>query len=707
MEEIKQGSKLKCNDTEYVILHNNSNSISLCQLNTTKLIIDIVDKDSILNGVLTGSTVIEKIEQSECVELDKLSDNIKKEFEKRTQIINELEKIFAPGYTNMNTHGDEIENIRQKYSISKSKLWRLYRTYLQSGRQPNSLIDKRLLRKKDVEYHYKSKTGRPSMGGVSQGVIVTPEINAMFDYGVKVFKSGRCKSIRFAYEDMINKYFANIIETTDGVSIQIKPLDERPTYNQFYRYLNKIITPKKKKIIKTSVSEFRNDNRILYGDTLYGVMGPGDVFEMDECEVDIKLVSKNDPTQGVKRPVLYIMYDVFSRMVVGYSVSFENNSFRGFTNCMLSLIDDKVKLCNRLGLSVPERFWPSHILPNKIRCDNGSEYISYEVERIFNELGITQDIVPPGTGSLKPLVEQFFHQMHTAQNPLVENKGYISKRHDSNSIAEAAMNIEEFEKFVLMFIIEHNAKHMNSYPLNKDMIAEGFTKCPTPHELWNFGVNHYGGPKPIINEDQYRFTLLEKINSRLTRKGITYKGLYYNNIFDSGLKKDIYKIPSTSIPYETRIDTRDISNVYRMADHKIIATPLSARMTCSQTFAGWTMNEYESFIKEKKMEEKVANDVNMINSNIRKQKQLDVLKKSKGYSVETSKKNILENTQKEIEMRRKEEKIIKNINEIPYTSNDEPTKKIEYDENMASEDAALKALQDYDEEEFNEMMEDK
>lgn len=91
--------------------------------------------------------------------------------------------------------------------------------------------------------------------------------------------------------------------------------------------------------------------------------------------------------------------------------------------------------------------WQSNIIPRRLRVDRGSEFKSKEFNRICNELGIEKQIVPGASGSLKGIVEQSFHQMHSKQNPHLENYGLIEKRYDSNHHKEATLNIKQYTKW--------------------------------------------------------------------------------------------------------------------------------------------------------------------------------------------------------------------------------------------------------------------
>ena len=76
------------------------------------------------------------------------------------------------------------------------------------------------------------------------------------------------------------------------------------------------------------------------------------------------------------------MVDVYSRMITAVSVSLENNSVLGFTNCLLNLGEDNKQLCRRYGLELKDGLWDINVLPNRLRSDRGSAYRSTEVKRI-------------------------------------------------------------------------------------------------------------------------------------------------------------------------------------------------------------------------------------------------------------------------------------------------------------------------------------
>lgn len=161
--------------------------------------------------------------------------------------------------------------------------------------------------------HYSTKTGRPPM--FEQGIPLTDELREIFDDCCKHYLSGREKSYATTYDWMLTKYFTARVETqtSDGVVVQNKllPIDQRPTKSQMENYIVTHTSAKARRVCKTSKREYRNDERMLVSDNLLNVHGPGDLFEMDEVEMDVSIVSEVDPTKVIGRPIVHAMVDVY------------------------------------------------------------------------------------------------------------------------------------------------------------------------------------------------------------------------------------------------------------------------------------------------------------------------------------------------------------------------------------------------------------
>ena len=141
------------------------------------------------------------------------------------------------------------------------------------------------------------------------------------------------------------------------------------------------------------------------------IYGPGDYFMIDSTPADIHLVSKSNPNKVIGRPTVYIIMDVYSRLVTGFYAGLENPSWDAACISLLNMVEDKIEYCKGYGIPIEESEWPSHHLPQTILADRG-EMISKRAEGIINELGVNISNTAPYRGDMKGAVERFFRTMN-------------------------------------------------------------------------------------------------------------------------------------------------------------------------------------------------------------------------------------------------------------------------------------------------------
>lgn len=585
---------------EYRIIALFEDTIILCEMGITNLYIFQFDK-SVLISLLMSDEYICREDQSPVFDIDKLPYAIRNKFIERRNLMNDVLQQYGPTFLELNKKGLKpgVESLITKYNINRSTFWRTCIKFFQSGMRESSLVDQKAFGVNTGKtYRYTKKTGRPPEYFPSCGVPITPDVEKYFKEALNDYKSGRLKSIQKCFEKMTMLHFTTTEIINGAAAVVLKPQSERPTYRQLYNYISKHLTTEEKDRIKTSAMEQRNNKRLLLSDALEGVYGPGDMVEIDACEADVSLVSSIDPNRTIGRPIVYFMVDVYTRVILAVSVAFDNNSVLGVTNLFLNLADDKQEYCARYGMGFdnPE-IWPSNVIPRRIRVDRGSEFKSKEFGRICNELGIEKQIVPGGSGSLKGVVEQAFHQMHSKQNVHLENYGLIEKRHDSNHHKEATLNIDQYTKMVINFVLTHNQQYFETYPMTKDMLVKRVR--PIPALLWQYGIKKYGSPRPITNKEQYLYNLMTPITAKVSRKGISYKDLWYLPENDVQLSREMFNAGNKKIPFEARMDMRCIGNIYYLRNGKLVKAPLNARKTGNADFANLTMKQWEDFRKLK------------------------------------------------------------------------------------------------------------
>ena len=588
-----------------------NDEVTLCQLEVSTLVLQLMDYKLLFSLVEMGRLQIAH-EERFVFNKNTLPIAALSKFEERQKIMNEVVDLYGPQFMELSGHKtkDSLNSIIKKYNIARNTFWRMCLTYLQSGMQPYSLVDTRYFgTNTGKNYVYETKTGRPTEYLSNTGIVITSEIQSYFDEALKSFKSGRYTTIKDAFDKMNILHFTKT-EIINGIpSVTLLPEGQRPTFRQFSYYFSKHLTKQEKDLIKTSALEQHNNQRLIISDTLYGVQGPGDMVEIDACEADISLVSVVDPTKTVGRPIVYFMIDVYSRIILAASIAFDNNSILGLTSLFLNLADNKQEYCKRYGISYEnDKIWPSNIIPKRVRVDRGAEFRGKEFERICDELNIERIVVLPGQGSLKGIVEQSFRQLHLSQNPHLEGHGLISKRHDSDHHRSATLNIEEYTKMVIGFILTHNQKSLATYPLTQDMILKRIK--PIPALIWEYGLQSYS-PRQITAYEQYLFNLMTPIKAKVSRKGISYKGLWYINFDDRDLNTDMYNAGNKRIPFDARMDMRNVGFIYYLRNNRLVTASLNPLLNGNAEYMGLTMKEYNDFKQGKQallMEGRISNE---------------------------------------------------------------------------------------------------
>ena len=636
---IKIGEIITIEDNEYTVIAYKNNLVVMVNKNSSAINFltekyDVLD-EKIRNGKYSkkSSTPLPYYDKS------KWNEDMKQLYDNKAKLIDDITNLFGPTFIEIKTSKNKeiFDNCEEKYQMSRKSAWEVIRKYLQSGLDKDSLCSQRGYYSKNKVY--KRKPGHKING--DDGKVTDIEVLNNFDKAVKLYLSGRATTKKDAFELMLLENYTVIKEKDGGIVKDLVPANERPTYRQFCYYCNKIIDPEEESAIKTSKQEQRNNERLLLSDATLDADGPMSIVEIDECETDLTLVSDDDHSIVIGRPIVYTMIDVYSRCIIAVSASYENNSIRGITNCLLNLIDDKVKLCKEYGINISPNIWPDHFLPHRLRSDYGSEYISYELERICNELNIQKENVSPGTGSLKGLVEQSFHQFHSTNNWLFENNGLIEKRHDSKHQETASMTLNDFKELLYLTVISHNGKYMKEYPLTRDMRKKKIK--PIPYEIWQYGVNKYGMPRVITNEDNFRFALLEDVKASISKDGVTFKGLKYINFDDEELFKQMIKAGTKKLPLKCRIDSRCVNNLYYTADGKIHTLYLNINKTGMADYVKTSLPEYEILRKEKSKQDKKGLEDNQLLSIAVKEKQQQIKERLNKNKVETTAKNLREN----------------------------------------------------------------
>ena len=128
-----------------------------------------------------------------------------------------------------------------------------------------------------------------------------------------------------------------------------------PTFKQFYYWYNKFSKENKKSAISKRYGEriYQQTSRAIIGNSIQDTLAPSDLYQIDSTILDVYIVSKLNRNLIIGRPVLYLIIDTYSRMIVGMNVTIEAfNSYTGVQGALINAMTDKVSFCKRFDIDI-------------------------------------------------------------------------------------------------------------------------------------------------------------------------------------------------------------------------------------------------------------------------------------------------------------------------------------------------------------------
>jgi hypothetical protein len=372
---------------------------------------------------------------------------------------------------------------------------------------------------------YKSKPGPESQDG--NNYIVTEKDKEIFKKAIKRFHKDKGMSIEDTHQHMLEEWYSTKSVRKHGVLVPIVEPEKSPTLRQFRYWYTNSYSEFDRYSNKNGKRKAEMNVRPLVGNAEERALNVGSLFETDSTPADIILVAEDRKTT-FGSPTLYLVKDVFSRLIVGFNVTFAPPSAIEQMVALENAATNKVEFCRRYGIEIDESDWPCAHLPRMIAGDRGE----LRAKLSENLVNINVDVAnaPSYRGDLKPFVEQDFRITNKKIREVFANAGAkppkLIERGDQDPTRKAALTIYEFTQFMIHYIIAYNNKSLNEeYVLTKEMYEDEVEL--TPIGVWNWGKG-----KKLLHEqprDLLRFNLLPKEEATVTRSGIKWQGVRYTS----------------------------------------------------------------------------------------------------------------------------------------------------------------------------------
>ncbi|MGL4850232.1 MAG: Mu transposase C-terminal domain-containing protein [Clostridium sp.] len=489
-----------------------------------------------------------------------------------------------------------LECVEECKSSEKS-VRRYIMRYLQGGQVKYSLIPRfnSCGGRNKVKSVGIKKRGRKNviteLTGYAVGINITPEIQKIFNkYIAKYYLSTNTISLKKVYKKMLGNEFTIF----DGTEYKVKADDEIPSYAQFKYWYYKERDIEKEKRAKIGNRKVDLNYKKIKSDSIFETKGPGARYQIDATIGDVYLVSSVDRASIIGRPVVYMIVDTFSRMIVGLHVGLEGPSWNGAATTLYNCMEDKQKYCEKYGIELNDGEWNVKGLPSILLADRG-EMVCPISNNIIEGLKITIENTPSYMGCAKGIVEQFFNVINLEIKhymPGAVKKDFL-ERGSKDYRKEAILNIEEFTKIMILAVRKRNNQCID-YPLTKKMLEDGVK--PIPQEIWNWGIKNLSGNLRNVPKKTLVLNLLRKDRACVERKGIKFKGLFYN--CEYAIEKNWCFIAQSQKNFyvNIRYDERNITVIWIEVDRgRYEEARLIETMTRNTKFEGVTVYEVEDY----------------------------------------------------------------------------------------------------------------
>lgn len=530
--------------------------------------------------------------------LEKYKDNR----ERRWNLIKDI-VLREPEIYVSESRGKLIHEVHLSSGKSKKVIRDYLKKYWFYGKSKNGLLDNYF----DCGVPGKQRVYKQKPGPLSTNrTMVTEADIEIFKSAIKVFHIRKGMNITTTHERMCETFYKRGFYRKYGVKVPIVDPDKSPSLRQFRYWYKTNSSPFSRYSNKRGKRRANMDVRAMMGNASEKAICVGAVFEVDATRADIILVSFDRKTI-LGKPTVYVVIDVFSRLVVGYHVSLAPESWFEAMVAVEHAATNKVENCARYGIPIHEEDWPCQYLPQNLVGDRG-ELKSQLSERFVN-LNVDVLNAPSYRGDLKPFVESNFHITNETIRQLLSGSTEAKQlvRGDYNPARDSAWTIEEFNRFLIVYFLTYNKSALSKdYIPTKEMFTDQVELTPLKVWNWDKGVR-------LLHEKsrkELRYNLLPRQEAKVTRFGIEFRGLTYT--CDVGIREGWFEGNGNGIDGRTKIeisyDPRNCSSIFLKHKNDLLSCLLTGR---SKEFDGLHFDEVakimeyrDSQIKEQEKLEK-------------------------------------------------------------------------------------------------------
>jgi len=344
--------------------------------------------------------------------------------------------------------------------------------------------------------------------------------------------SGKLGKYTAAYNKMIDDYYSDgWEEDSSGIWRPSKnKLEDRPSLETFRYYVRRKYTPIDLLQQLLPRITWEQTRRALKGKAFEKLFGPCHTFMIDSTVADVYLVSEFNPYWIVGRPIVYLVRDVWSGMIVGLHVALEGPSWDTARLAVYNAFSPKGEFLRTFGFDLGDEAWPcAHGSLNLIH-DRG-EHLSIPSTDSANELGIVLSPCPSFRPDLKGSIETMFDwindiSVHWLPGAVLSRQ---RERGQRDHRLDAKLTLYRFTRILIHAILTFN----RTADMRDRLVGPiaGLEIKATPVNLWRWGLENLNGSPPQWDPETLYKALLPSGDASIRADGVRFAGRRYQGAY--------------------------------------------------------------------------------------------------------------------------------------------------------------------------------
>lgn len=416
--------------------------------------------------------------------------------------------------------------------VQRRQILRLVYRYWINGQIKNALLKDYVNVGKSARIYLPNK--RPGPKPAYQGVL--SEQHKLLEaadikcikLGYALFVNDEKASRRDAYDKMLAKFYKEKDLSKQPESVgRLLPDSEIPSYRQFVSQGKKLYDEVATERGRMGEKNWLKDRRPLTGTVRDNLRGPCHQFEIDSTVADIYLVNSYNRHMLIGRPIIYVVVDSYSGMIVGLYVGLEGPSWNGARQALFNAFTSKKEFCELNGIIIDDEAWPCHHLPHEVFADR-AEMLGEGAEGLSSGLNVDIGIAPPYRPDWKSMVESRFNILNKLSGIRWLPGGVaarVKERGERDYRLDATLNMREFTSIIIKCVLHYNSFNRQPERLTKLMREDEIE--PTPLSIWKWAMENDFMLPNKKSEDLVYLHLLPRDNATVRKGGIYFRGMHY------------------------------------------------------------------------------------------------------------------------------------------------------------------------------------